>query len=99
MIEFLYLDPNAWDASSITLNLYFFANELIFSKSHGFPPRWTGIRIFGSLFFFLACCNFCSKAFTSILNVSLFISTRSILAPQYIPQLAEAIKVIGTVQR
>ena len=51
MIEFLYLDPNAWDASSITLNLYFFANELIFSKSHGFPQDEQELEFLEAYFF------------------------------------------------
>ena len=52
--EFLYFEPNAWEASSTILNLYFFDKSFSFSKLHGLPPKCTGTKILGNLLYFFA---------------------------------------------
>ena len=39
ILEFLYFDPKACDASSIILNLYFLESFLISNRSQGYHPN------------------------------------------------------------
>src|SRR5260221_1279258 len=91
--------PIAWDASSRTLNSNSFASRQISSCSVGCPANKTGTTTFGSFPRSLAASSFALSDATLIFQVTESISTKSTSAPQYRPQLADATKVLGTVQR
>ena len=66
--------------------------------SHELPVKWTGIMTFGKQLSASAFWSFNFKFAISNKPVEGFISTKSIFAPQYKAQLAEATKDIGEVQ-
>jgi hypothetical protein len=90
--------PMAWDASSSTLKPNSCARFQIASCSVGWPAKCTGTTTFGSRPRSLAEASFSVSRGTLRFHVAGSISTKSTSAAQYRPQLAEATKVLGTVQ-
>ena len=72
--NFSYLPPKECEQSSIILKPYFLDKLNIFFCSWLQPPKWTTIRIFGNLLFFVFN-NFSLSFIGQILRVSLLIST------------------------
>src|SRR3989344_7165854 len=88
---FLYFAPRAWQASSITIKLYFLAIFKIASISQGWPAKWTGIMAF-----VLGVISF-SIFVSSILQVLRRISQKMGLAPTARSIFVVATKVFGVV--